>query len=213
MKSGIMIGNRASIAAALALAFVSWASPLPAFAEALVGQPAPEFTGTDSSGNKVKLGDYRGKTVVLEWTNDGCPYVGKHYGTGNMQALQKDAKEKGIVWLTVISSAPGKQGHASPQEADKLTTSRDAAPAAVILDEEGKIGQAYGAAVTPHMYVIDAKGVLQYMGAIDDKPTADHDDIKTAKNYVTAALDAVAAGKMPDPRATRAYGCSVKYMN
>jgi peroxiredoxin len=213
MKSGIRTRHRASVTAALAFAFACLTAPLPAFAEAVVGEPAPAFSATDSNGKAVQLGDYRGKTVVLEWTNDGCPYVGKHYGTGNMQALQKNAKEKGIVWLTVISSAPGKQGHVSAQEANKLTESRDAAPAAVILDEEGKIGHAFGAAVTPHMYVIDAEGVLQYMGAIDDKPTANHADIETATNYVTAALDAVAEGKTPDPRATRAYGCSVKYTN
>lgn len=213
MKTGTTTPYRVSIAAALALAFALAAAPRPASAEAAAGEPAPAFTGISSNGEQVKLEDYRGKTVVLEWTNDGCPYVGKHYGTGNMQALQKDAKEKDIVWLTVISSAPGAQGHVSPGEANELTASRDAAPAAVILDEEGKIGRAYGAAVTPHMYVIDGEGVLQYMGAIDDKPTANHDDIETAANYVTAALDAVAQGKTPDPRATRAYGCTVKYMN
>jgi hypothetical protein len=208
-----MTGYRVPIAAALALALVAFAAPLPASAEAIVGKAAPEFSGKDSNGNPVKLSDYQGKTVVLEWTNDGCPYVGKHYGTGNMQALQKDAREKGIIWLTVISSGAGQQGHVSPEEANKLTSSRDASPEAVILDEKGKIGHAYEAAVTPHMYVIDGDGVLQYKGAIDDKPTANDEDVKTAKNYVTAALGAVAEGKTPDPRATRAYGCTVKYTN
>jgi peroxiredoxin len=197
----------------LALCLALFAAPLPAAADAVVGKPAPDFSGTDSNGNMVKLGDYRGRTVVLEWTNHGCPYVGKHYGTGNMQALQRQAKEKGIVWLSVISSAPGRQGHVSPQKANELTVSRKAAPAAVILDPQGTIGRAYEATATPHMYVIDKDGVLQYKGAIDDKPTANHEDVKTATNYVRVALAAVAAGKAPDPRATRAYGCSVKYAN
>jgi peroxiredoxin len=197
----------------LALCLALFAAPLPAVADAILGKPAPDFTGTDSNGNTVKLSDYRGKTVVLEWTNHGCPYVGKHYGTGNMQSLQRQAEEKGIVWLSVISSAPGRQGHVSPDKANELTASRKAAPAAVILDPEGTIGRAYEATATPHMYVIDAAGVLQYKGAIDDKPTANYEDVKTATNYVTAALDAVAQGRTPDPRATRAYGCSVKYAN
>lgn len=213
MMTGTHAGNRSCLAALLAFGLITVAAPLPAAADAIVGKTAPDFTGTDSNGNTVKLSGYRGKMVVLEWTNHGCPYVGKHYGTGNMQRLQRQARDKGIVWLSVISSAPGRQGHVSPEKANELTVSRKAAPAAVILDAEGTIGRAYEATATPHMYVIDEEGVLQYKGAIDDKPTANHEDVETATNYVRAALAAVAAGKVPDPRATRAYGCSVKYAN
>ncbi len=198
-------------AAVVALTLACFALSPPVRADAIVGKPAPEFTGQTSDGKTVKLGDYRGKTVVLEWTNHGCPFVGKHYGTGNMQALQKQAGNKDIVWLSVISSAPGRQGHVSPQRANELTASRGASPAAVILDEEGDIGRVYEATATPHMYVVDDKGVLAYKGAIDDIPSASHDDVAKATNYVRSALAAMAAGKLPDPRATRAYGCSVKY--
>jgi len=176
-----------------------------------VGQPAPEFTGTDTSGTTYKLSDLRGKTVILEWTNDGCPYVKKHYGSGNMQKLQKDTTADGVVWLTIASSAPGSQGNLSPAEHDALMTSRDAAPTAVLLDEDGTIGQAYGAQTTPHMYIITPDGKLAYKGAIDDKPTADQADIDSANNYVRQALGQIAAGKPVVPAVTRAYGCSVKY--
>ena len=183
----------------------------PAFADGLIGKMAPDFIGVASNGKSYRLSDFRGKTVVLEWTNHECPFVSKHYGTGNMQALQKEATGDGVVWLSVISSAPGRQGHVQPDEANKLTASRDAAPSAVILDGEGYIGRTYGATATPHMYVIDAKGVLVYMGAIDDKPSANHADVKIAKNYVRMALNALATGKTLTTRVTRAYGCSVKY--
>jgi peroxiredoxin len=182
-----------------------------ALAAPSVGKPAPDFTGVDTGGQQVKLSDFRGKTVVLEWTNDGCPYVRKHYRTGNMQALQKELTGEGIVWLSVISSSPGSQGYVEPAEADKLTTSRDAAPTAVLLDPEGKIGRLYDAKVTPHMYIIKPDGTLAYQGAIDDKPTTRDRDVKTAKNYVKTALNQIAAGKPVDPAVTRAYGCTVKY--
>jgi peroxiredoxin len=182
-----------------------------ALAAPSVGKPAPDFTGVDTRGQQVKLSDFRGKTVVLEWTNDGCPYVRKHYRTGNMQALQKELTGEGIVWLSVISSSPGSQGYVEPAEADKLTTSRDAAPTAVLLDPEGKIGRLYDAKVTPHMYIIKPDGTLAYQGAIDDKPTTRDRDVKTAKNYVKTALNQIAAGKPVDPAVTRAYGCTVKY--
>lgn len=184
----------------------------PALADATPGKSAPDFTAIDSTGKSHKLSDFKGKTVVLEWTNDGCPYVKKHYGAGNMQALQKDASGKGVVWLSVISSAKGTQGYVEGLEADKLTADRKAAPAAVLLDPEGKIGHLYGATATPHMFVIDAKGIVAYAGAIDDKPTANAADIKTARNYVREALTAVAEGKPVEVAATRAYGCSVKYL-
>ena len=183
----------------------------PAFAAPRVGAPAPAFTATSASGETVSLSDYRGKTVVLEWTNKGCPYVQKHYKSGNMQALQKDAAANGTVWLTVNSSSAGKQGYVDGAAAKAEMAENDTTQAAYLLDHDGKIGRAYGASATPHMYVIDGKGVLRYMGAIDDKPTAKLEDVKGATNYVSGALNAVAAGKAPSPAATRAYGCSVKY--
>ncbi|MEC9367421.1 MAG: redoxin domain-containing protein [Pseudomonadota bacterium] len=200
-------------ALAVALSAITPLAAVPASAEPAIGEPAPDFTGIDSNGKTHTLSALRGKTVVLEWTNDGCPYVRKHYGTSNMQTLQGKAAADGVVWLSVISSGPGLQGHVSGEEANKLTSDRKATPAAVILDPEGKIGRAYGATATPHMYVITPEGKLAYKGAIDDKPTSNADDVPTAKNYVTAALAAVAAGKPADPSATRAYGCSVKYIN
>ncbi len=176
-----------------------------------IGKPAPDFSATGSNGKTVKLSDLRGKIVVLEWTNDGCPYVKKHYKSGNMQSLQKDAAEKGIVWLTIISSAPGEQGYVNGTAANQLTISRGAAPAEVLLDPEGKVGHLYDARTTPHMFIVNAEGTLVYMGGIDDKATTDVDDIKTAKNYVRAALDEVMAGQPVAEAVTRPYGCSVKY--
>ncbi|MFD2113565.1 thioredoxin family protein [Thiorhodococcus fuscus] len=176
-----------------------------------IGAPAPDFTGTDTAGRTWSLSDLAGKTLVLEWTNHDCPYVRKHYGSGNMQALQREATGSGVVWLSVISSAPGKQGNVSPAEADALTKERDAAPTAVLLDPEGTIGRAYGARTTPHMFVIDGSGTLVYMGGIDDRPTSDPADIEGAYNYVRAALSDLAAGKPVTNPVTRPYGCSVKY--
>lgn len=176
-----------------------------------VGRPAPDFSAADSRGQVHRLADYRGRTVVLEWTNHDCPYVRKHYGSGNMQALQREAAGQGVVWLSVISSAPGKQGHVGGAEADRLTGGRNAAPKAVLLDPEGSVGRLYGAKTTPHMYVIDAKGTLVYMGGIDDRATADPADIAGARNYVRAALAEVKAGRPVTDAATRPYGCSVKY--
>lgn len=175
------------------------------------GKPAPDFSAVDSNGKTVKLSDFRGKTVVFEWTNDGCPYVKKHYSSGNMQSLQKDAAAKGIVWLTVISSAPGKQGYVDGAGANELTKSRGAAPAAVLLDPEGSLGHLYDARTTPHMFIVSADGALAYMGGIDDKADTDPASIPAAKNYVRAALDEIAAGKPVAEAVTRPYGCSVKY--
>jgi peroxiredoxin len=179
-------------------------------AQAAVGQPAPAFSAVDTQGKTQALDQYKGKRVVLEWTNHDCPFVTKHYG-GNMQKLQKDYTGKGVVWLTIISSAPGKQGHVSPAQADQLTKERGAAPSAVLLDPEGKVGRAYGAKTTPHMYVIDPSGKLVYAGAIDDTPSTDPADLATARNYVTAALDAALAGKPVATTTSTPYGCSVKY--
>lgn len=182
-----------------------------AYAAPEIGKPAPDFSATDSNGKTVKLSDFRGKTVVLEWTNDGCPYVGKHYSSGNMQTLQKDAAAKGVIWLTIISSAPGSQGYVTGEEANALTSARGAAPAAVLLDPEGDVGHLYDARTTPHMFIVNKDGTLVYMGGIDDKATTDVADIKTAKNYVRAALDELAAGDPVENAVTRPYGCSIKY--
>jgi peroxiredoxin len=149
-----------------------------------VGEPAPDFQGMDTQGTTHRLMDCRGQAVVLEWTNHDCPYVRKHYGAGNMQAQQREAAERGVVWLSVISSAPGKQGHVSPAQADGLTESRDAAPRAVILDPTGEIGRAYGAKTTPHMYIVDETGTLVYQGGIDSIASADASDIPRATQYV-----------------------------
>jgi peroxiredoxin len=186
-------------------------SPAPAWAAPRVGAPAPAFTATATSGQAVSLADQRGKLVVLEWTNHDCPYVVKHYSTGNMQALQQEATGQGVVWLTIISSAPGTQGHVSPRRADELTVTRKAGPTAVLLDPTGVVGKLYGATNTPHMYVIDKTGMLMYAGAIDDRPTSRRGDVQGAQNYVREALQAVAAGQPVKTPVTRAYGCTVKY--
>ena len=182
-----------------------------ALAEPRVGERAPDFVGVDSNGRTHKLSELKGKTVILEWTNHDCPFVQKHYSTGNMQTLQKETTKGGVVWLSVISSAPGLQGYVEPAKANMLTTDRDAAPSAVILDPKGEIGQAYNARTTPHMFLIDAHGTLVYKGAIDDKPSANNADVPNARNYLRDALAAHAAGKPADPDSTRPYGCSVKY--
>lgn len=176
-----------------------------------VGEPAPDFTGTDTRGTSHTLSDFRGKTVVLEWTNHDCPYVRKHYNSGNMQQQQRDATGQGAVWLSIISSAPGKQGHVTPAQADALTAERNAAPSAVILDESGDIGRLYGAKTTPHMYIIDAEGSLVYMGGIDNIPSSNPEDIEKAVQYVPAALAQMAQGQAIASSVTRPYGCSVKY--
>jgi peroxiredoxin len=194
----------------LAVALLA-AAPSLAFAEAIPGKAAPDFTAIDSNGKPVKLSALKGKTVVLEWTNHECPYVRKHYGAGNMQTLQREATGAGVVWLTVASSAKGKQGFVEGLEANKLTDDRKANPTAVLLDAAGTIGKAYGATATPHMFVIAPDGVLAYAGAVDDRPTSNPGDIPKARSYVRDALAAVAAGKPMSPSQTRSYGCSVKY--
>ncbi len=211
MRSHAVSRNHLTFALALILAAaLAWFAGS-AHANARIGQPAPSFSGVDSQGRTHQLADYRGRTVILEWTNHDCPYVQKHYDSGNMQALQRAATADGAVWLTVISSAPGKQGHVSARQADALTRQRNAAPSAVILDESGAIGRAYGAKTTPHMYIIDARGTLVYMGGIDDRASTDPADIAGARNHVRAALDELKAGKPVSQASTRPYGCSVKY--
>ena len=180
-------------------------------AAAKVGEPAPGFTTAATTGKSVSLADQRGKLVVLEWTNHDCPYVRKHYESGNMQALQREITGQGIVWLTLISSSPGTQGYVTPKQADELTSTRKASPTAVLLDPTGVVGRAYGATNTPHMYVIDKAGLLVYAGAIDDRPTTRRSDVQGAHNYVRAALEDMAAGRPVQTPVTRAYGCTVKY--
>jgi peroxiredoxin len=186
-------------------------APRAAWAAPKVGAPAPAFTVGATTGKGVTLADLKGKLVVLEWTNHECPYVQKHYETGNMQALQKEATGQGVTWLTIISSSPGTQGHVTAAQADELTVKRSAGPTAVLLDPTGAVGQLYGATNTPHMYVIDKTGTLVYAGAIDDKPTTRRSDVQGAQNYVRAALQRVVAGQPVKTPVTRAYGCTVKY--
>ena len=193
---------------ALSLSALFFASSL--FAAPQVGQAAPAFNLIDSKGKSHSLADFAGKTVVLEWTNHDCPFVVKHY-SGNMQSLQKQFGTDEVVWLTVISSAPGKQGHITGAKADELTSSRNAMPDAVLFDETGVTGKAYDAKTTPHMYVIDKKGVLQYMGGIDSIASAKVDDIAKATPYFSDALTAVLAGNPANPAVTKPYGCSIKY--
>ncbi len=194
--------------ATMALTLVS----LPAVAEPIIDQPAPTFSGKAVDGSTINLADLKGKTVVLEWTNHECPYVVKHYDkTGNIPGLQKDATSKDIVWLQILSSAPGKQGNVDAATAISLNEKRGAAPTNVILDPEGTIGKLYGAQTTPHMFVINAEGTLVYKGGIDSIKTANPADIAKAIPYVKESLEALAAGEaIPNP-STAPYGCSIKY--
>lgn len=180
-------------------------------AAAVVGKAAPAFQLTDLDGKTVRLADFKGKFVVLEWVNFDCPFVRKHYGSENMQKLQKAYTGKDVVWITINSSAPGKQGHLTADEAKEITAEEGASPTRFLLDPKGVTGRAYGAKTTPHMYVIDPKGKLLYNGAIDDKASTKVADIPTSKNYVVAALDAAMAGKPVELATTKPYGCSVKY--
>ncbi len=182
-----------------------------AYAVPAVDEPAPGFTARSADGDKVSLKDYKGKTVILEWTNAECPFVQKHYGSGNMQALQEKYTRDDVVWLTVVSSAEGKQGYVTPEEAKKLTAERNASPTEFLLDPKGEVGRLYGAKTTPHMYIIDPEGTLRYMGAIDSIRSADPADIPKATNYVDQAMVELASGKKVSEAVTQAYGCSVKY--
>jgi peroxiredoxin len=175
------------------------------------GAAAPAFSVADATGRTRTLSEFSGKIVVLEWSNDKCPYVKKHYDGGAMQTLQREAAGQGVVWLTVVSSAPGKQGHVTGAQAQALTTSRNAAPAAVLLDPTGAMGRAYGARTTPHMYVIGADGKLAYQGGIDDRNSTDAASLMGARNYVREALMSMRAGRAPEVAAAAPYGCSIKY--
>ena len=186
------------------------ASALPAAVE--TGKAAPDFSLTSADGKTVKLSDYKGKTVVLEWVNEGCPFVRKHYDSGNMQSLQAKYTNKDVIWLSVCSSAEGKQGHWSDgDEANEFKRREKAAMSAILLDPEGTVGRAYGAKTTPHMYIINKKGVLEYQGAIDDTASTRAKDIPKSTNWVVQALDELLAGKKVSVSDTKPYGCSVKY--
>jgi peroxiredoxin len=176
-----------------------------------IGQFAPDFTAMDSNGDSVRLSEYHGKTVVLEWTNADCPFTRKHYSSGNMQRIQALAQKNGIVWLTINSSAPGKQGYVNGAAADALANSRHALPTAVVLDPTGTVGHLYAAKTTPHMFVIDQQGKLEYMGGIDSIASTDEADIGRAEPYLKEAMLAVAAGHAAPHPVTKPYGCSIKY--
>ena len=176
-----------------------------------VGSAAPDFSLTDANGKTHSLSEYKGKFVVLEWFNPECPFVKKHYGSSNMQNLQKEYTDKGVIWLTIDSNAPGTQGNLTPEEAGKINTAWKTHETALLLDPEGKAGQAYGAKNTPNMVIINPDGKIIYHGAIDSKATPNPSDIPTSTNYVKAALDQSLAGKSVTTPQTKPYGCSVKY--
>lgn len=203
--------TRQTFIAGLALAGLAF--PAVAFAQgaAKVGAPAPAFQAVDADGKIRNLSEFAGKTVILEWTNHDCPYVRKHYNSATMQTLQKDMAKDGIVWLSVISSPVGEQGHVDGAKAKELTVQRDAAPAGILLDPRSGMARAYGAQTTPHMYIIDPKGTLAYMGAIDDKPSSSASSLNGAKSYVRQAIAELKSGKPISEASTKAYGCVVKY--
>jgi peroxiredoxin len=177
-----------------------------------VGKPAPDFTLTDVNGKTVKLADFKGKHVVLEWTNPNCPFVVKHYGSNNMQSLQKDKTAKDVVWLSVNSTAKSHQDYMAPTAlSSKMIGEWKAVPTGLLMDESGKVGKSYQAKTTPHMYVIDPKGTLVFAGGIDDKRSANPADIKGAKNFVRTALEESMAGKAVSTPTATPYGCSIKY--
>lgn len=206
--------NRRALASVLALGPLLAALNAQAQNSAIVGQPAPDFSALDTKGKTHKLGDFKGKLVVLEWTNPGCPFVQKHYSgdkTGNMQTLQKEFTAKGVVWLAVNSTESASSDYLPPAKLASWQSEKSAAPTATLMDESGKIGQLYGAKTTPHMYIISPQGVLLYAGGIDNTPSARVDDIKTATNYVRQGLTEALGGKPVSVAVSRAYGCSVKY--
>jgi peroxiredoxin len=200
--------SKAFLAAVTTVFFLSVASRAQT---AKVNAPAPDFTATDSQGQAHSLDQYHGKYIVLEWHNQGCPFTRKHYVSGNMQDLQKEWTAKGVVWFTVISSAPGTQGYVTAAQENDYLAKMHAAPTAALLDPDGKLGRLYNARTTPDMFVIDPQGKLIYAGAIDNRPTPDVEDIKGADNFVSDALTSAMAGKPVAMPYTRAYGCSVKY--
>ena len=202
--------NRRSFSSALVLAPSALSLTRPAFAAATVGQAAPNFSATDTGGKTRQLSDYKGKLVVLEWTNPGCPFVQKHY-SGNMQSLQKEFAAKGVVWLSLNSTEIGSGDYLAPAKLAGWMGEKQASATAILMDSSGKIGQLYGAKTTPHMYVVSPQGRLVYAGAIDSIASARVDDIKTASNYVRQGLNEALSGKAITLASSRAYGCSIKY--
>ncbi len=200
-----------TLLASLITASLPFTAMSTAYAAATVGQPAPTFALSDTNGKAVNLADYKGKTVVLEWHNPECPFVKKHYDSANMQGLQSKYTKDGVVWLAVSSTEPGHQDYRKPEVLNGILKTSKASPTAYLMDESGKTGQSYGAKTTPHMYIINPQGTLVYAGGIDDKRSANIADIKTAKNYVAAALDEMKAGKPVSVSTSAPYGCSVKY--
>ena len=186
-------------------------SALPVNASVEIGKPAPEIEATDTNGNPFKLSDHKGKIVVLEWTNHQCPFVVKHYGSGNMQSTQKTAHGQGVEWISIVSSAPGRQGNINAEEANKIVTEQGATITAKILDESGHIGKLYDARTTPHMFIIDTDGNVAYAGAIDNKSSPNPGTVNGATNYILAALENLIDGKPVEISQTQPYGCSVKY--
>jgi len=204
---------RSLVLVSFAVAAVIVGSGFRALGGAEVGSAAPAFSLPSNTGATVSLDQFKGKYIVLEWTNQGCPYVHKQYGTGNMQATQKWVRDHGGVWLTMDSSAEGRQGYMTAEKATELMKTAQMSSNAILLDPDGTVGHLYGAKCTPHMFIIDLKGTVIYNGAIDDKPTTDFDDVKTAKNYVKAALEEAMAGKPVTTPTSRPYGCAMKYKN
>lgn len=196
---------------ALLSLILSLAISLPAFAEIQTGTKAPEFSLTGIDGQSRSLSEFSGKYVVLEWVNHSCPFVVKHYSSGNMQNLQKTYTDKGVVWLSINSSAAGKQGNMSPEDWKKTQTEKNSAATDTLLDPDGTVGKLYGAQTTPHMYVVNPEGNLIYQGAIDSVESTDATDIPKSQNYVQSALDEAMNGKEVSTPSTKAYGCSVKY--
>lgn len=209
-RRNLLLGG-AAVAAVAALGGTLLLGGNEALASVENGAAAPAFSVQDANGQTRTLAEFRGRTVVLEWTNDGCPYVRKHYDAGNMQTLQREATADSVVWLQVISSAPGEQGYLDGAGARARVQTDNAAPTATLLDPTGVMGRAYGARTTPHMYIIDGQGVLRYQGAIDDRPSARPASLEGATNYVRAALADLAAGRAVQTAQTTPYGCSVKY--
>ena len=213
-KKLIAFTSLAALAGLGTVAFIAASDSVdlvPYSAAQALGRPAPDFTLADANGRNVRLADFRGRTVVLEWNNPECPFTRKHYDSGNMQRTQAAAAQAGVVWLTINSSAPGKQGHVNGAGAGAYLASSRATPAHYLLDPAGQVGRLYDARTTPHMFVINGAGTLVYAGAIDDRPTASPADIQGARNHVLAALADLRAGRSVSVPTSRPYGCSVKY--
>lgn len=196
------------------LGFFALVTGIPATTMAAeTGETAPDFTLKNTAGDDVSLSDFAGQKVILEWTNHLCPYVAKHYNSENMQSLQAEMTSQNITWLTILSSAPGKQGYLEGHEAAALMSEKNAAQTAYLLDPTGEVGKLYDAKTSPHMYLIDEDGILQYQGAIDDDNSAAIESVATANNYVLAALEDLKAGRPVANPVTQAYGCSIKYQD